>query len=70
MHNLLQQCRFPTFWALYRSDELETIRENYTVECVGFEDSIREVAVRAVKAAFKRIGSQRLGLYLNLEGPH
>ena len=68
MHSLLQQCRFPAFWALYRSDALESLRDNYTVEVVGFEDSIREVAVRAVKATFQRIGSTRLGSYLDLEG--
>ncbi|KAI0257505.1 ARM repeat-containing protein [Lactifluus subvellereus] len=68
MHSLLQQCRFPAFWTLYRSDALESLRDNYTVEVVGFEDSIREVAVRAVKATFQRIGSTRLGSYLDLEG--
>jgi translation initiation factor 3 subunit K len=68
LHSLLQQCRFPAFWTLYRSDALETLRDNYTVEVVGFEDSIREVAVRAVKATFQRIGSKRLGSYLDLEG--
>ncbi|KAI0053293.1 ARM repeat-containing protein [Auriscalpium vulgare] len=68
LHSLLQQCRFPAFWALYRSDELESLRDNYTVEVVGFEDSIRDVAVRAVKAAFQRIGSKRLSSYLDLEG--
>ncbi|ETW87438.1 hypothetical protein HETIRDRAFT_378399 [Heterobasidion irregulare TC 32-1] len=66
LHSLLQQCRFPAFWSLYRSDELESLRDNYTVEVVGFEDSIREVVLRAVKAAFQRIGSNRLGTYLDL----
>ncbi len=70
LHSLLQQCRFPAFWALYRSDALEPLRDNYTVEVVGFEDSIREVAVRAVKATFQNIGSKRLGSYLDLEGNH
>ncbi len=70
LHSLLQQCRFPAFWALYRSDALEPLRDNYTVEVVGFEDSIREVAVRAVKATFQNIGSKRLGSYLDLEGSH
>jgi translation initiation factor 3 subunit K len=68
MHTLLQQCRFPDFWKLYHSEELENIRENYTVECVGFEDSVREVVVRAVKAAFTRIGTERLKLYFDLNG--
>jgi translation initiation factor 3 subunit K len=68
LHSLLQQCRFPAFWSLYRSDALESLRDNYTVEVVGFEDSIREVAVRAVKATFQKIGSKRLGSYLDLEG--
>lgn len=69
LHTLLQQCKFPAFWTTYRSEELESLRDNYTVECVGFEDSIREVAVRAVKATFTRIGSDRLGSYLDLKGP-
>ncbi|GBE78389.1 ARM repeat-containing protein [Sparassis latifolia] len=68
LYNLLQQCRFPAFWSLYRSDQVESLRDNYTVECVGFEDSIREVAIRAVKAAFTRIGRERLGTYLDLTG--
>ena len=68
LHALLQQCRFPRFWALYRSGEVENLRDNYTVECVGFEDAVRQVAVRAVKAAFTSIGSERLGTYLDLSG--
>ncbi|KAH9898483.1 initiation factor 3 [Cubamyces lactineus] len=68
LHALLQQCRFPRFWALYRSDEVEALRDNYTVECVGFEDAVRDVAVRAVKAAFTSISSERLGSYLDLSG--
>jgi len=68
LSNLLHQCRFPAFWAIYRSDELETLRDNYTVECVGFEDSVREVVIRAVRAAFQRIGKDRLASYLDLEG--
>lgn len=68
LHNLLQQCRFPAFWAMYRSDEVESLRDNYTVECVGFENSVRDVVIRAVKAAFTRISSERLGTYLDLAG--
>ena len=68
LHSLSQQCRFPAFWALYRSPEVEALRDNYTVECVGFEDAVRGVAVRAVKAAFSSIGSERLGTYLDLSG--
>lgn len=68
LHALLQQCRFPQFWALYRGDDVEALRDNYTVECVGFEDAVREVAVRAVKAAFTSIGRARLGSYLALDG--
>ncbi|KAI0374249.1 initiation factor 3 [Pilatotrama ljubarskyi] len=68
LHALLQQCRFPQFWALYRSDAVEALRDNYTVECVGFEDAVRDVAIRAVKAAFTSIGSARLGSYLDLSG--
>ena len=68
LHGLLQQCRFPAFWALYRSDAVEALRDNYTVECVGFEDAVRQVAVRAVRAAFASIGTERLGTYLDLSG--
>jgi translation initiation factor 3 subunit K len=68
LHALLQQCKFPSFWTVYHSDALENLRDNYTVECVGFEDAIREVVVRAVKAAFTRIGSERLATYLDLMG--
>ncbi|KII93499.1 hypothetical protein PLICRDRAFT_49539 [Plicaturopsis crispa FD-325 SS-3] len=69
LHTLLQQCRFPTFWSTFHSEQLALLRDNYTVECVGFEDAVRDVVVRAVKAAFTRIGSDRLGSYLNLSGP-
>lgn len=68
LYTLLYRCRFPAFWQLYRSQRLEALRDNYTVECVGFEDSIRQVVVRAVKAAFTRIGSSRLSSYLDLTG--
>lgn len=44
------------------------MREEYTVESVAFEDSVRKVVVRAVKAAFTRIGVKRLSSYFNLEG--
>ncbi|KAF8605186.1 ARM repeat-containing protein [Ceratobasidium sp. AG-I] len=63
----LLACRFPAFWASYRSDACASLRENYTVEVVGFEDSVREVAVRAVTAAFKTITRKRLGSYLDLD---
>ncbi|KAI0757081.1 initiation factor 3 [Daedaleopsis nitida] len=69
LHGLLQQCRFPAFWQLYRSDDVAPLRTEYTVECVGFEDAVRDVAVRAVRAAFTSIGSERLGTYLDLSGP-
>ncbi|PBL00774.1 initiation factor 3 [Armillaria gallica] len=68
LHELLDRCRFPKFWAVYHSNELENLRDNYTVEYVGFDDAVREVAVRAVKATFTRIGTERLGQYLDLEG--
>lgn len=68
LHNYLQQCRFPAFWELYRSEKLQSLRENYTIEVVGFEDAIRQVAVRTVKATFQRIGSQRLASYLGMNG--
>lgn len=35
---------------------------------MGFEDAVRSVVVQAVKAAFRRIGSERLGTYLDLKG--
>lgn len=69
LYDLLHQCRFPAFWTCYKSEELESLRENYTVECIGFEDAIREVAARAVKATFTRIGLERLGPYVDLAGP-
>lgn len=68
LYALLQQCRFPAFWSLYLSDEYRVLREEYTVESVAFEDSVRKVVVRAVKAAFTRIGVKRLSGYFNLEG--
>ncbi|KXN89864.1 Eukaryotic translation initiation factor 3 subunit K [Leucoagaricus sp. SymC.cos] len=68
LHDLLFRCRFPAFWDIYRSDELETLRDNYTVEVVGFDNAVREVVVRAVKAAFTRISTARLGSYLALSG--
>jgi translation initiation factor 3 subunit K len=68
LHSLLYRCRFPAFWETYRSDELENLRENYTVEITGFENTIRAVAVRAVRAAFTRINADRLGSYLDLSG--
>ena len=68
LHNLLYRCRFPAFWEYYRSIELENLRDNYTVECVGFENAIRDVAVQAVKATFTRISSERLGSYLDIHG--
>ena len=68
LHDHLLQCRFPAFWELYKSDDLQSLRENYTVECAGFEDSIRQVAVKAIKATFKRINVERLSNYLDLTG--
>ncbi|KAJ2918944.1 hypothetical protein MD484_g1377, partial [Candolleomyces efflorescens] len=68
LQNLLYRCRFPAFWKTYLSEEFESLRDNYTVEVAGFENSIRQVAIRAVKATFTRISSERLGSYLNLEG--
>jgi translation initiation factor 3 subunit K len=66
----LNECRFPAFWALYNDDQpqLALLRENFTVEVVGFEDAIREVVVRAVKQTFTKIGRPRLESYLNLTG--
>lgn len=68
LHNLLYRCRFPAFWQTYRSEELDHLRENYTVEISGFENAIRAVALRAVKATFTRINAERLGSYLDLSG--
>ncbi|GJJ08756.1 hypothetical protein Clacol_002975 [Clathrus columnatus] len=50
------------------STELEILRDNYTVEYIGFEDAVRDVVVRAVRAAFQKIGRDRLSNYLDLEG--
>ena len=68
LHNLLYRCRFPAFWQKYRSEELDHLRENYTVEISGFENAIRAVALRAVRATFTRINAERLGSYLDLAG--
>ncbi|KAJ7630651.1 armadillo-type protein [Roridomyces roridus] len=68
LSDLLYRCRFPAFWETYQSDALENLRDNYTVECVGFEDSVREVAIRAVTATFTRISADRLASYLDLNG--
>ncbi|KAF7310662.1 Eukaryotic translation initiation factor 3 subunit K [Mycena chlorophos] len=68
LSDLLYKCRFPAFWEHYQSDELEHLRDNYTVECVGFEDSVREVAIRAVRATFTKISAERLASYLDLNG--
>lgn len=68
LQDLLYRCRFPAFWKTYQSEEFENLRDNYTVEVTGFENSIRQVALRAVKATFTHITSQRLGSYLNLQG--
>jgi len=64
----LHVCRFPAFWKAYRSPEFAPLRDNYTVEIAGFDDSIREVVIRAVQAAFKTITRERLGSYLDLSG--
>ncbi|KAF8973735.1 armadillo-type protein [Flammula alnicola] len=69
LHNLLFRCRFPSFWEIYRSSQLSLLRDNYTVEVAGFENAVRAVAIRAVRATFTRISSERLGSYLNLSGP-
>ena len=44
------------------------LREEYTVESVAFENSVRKVVIRAVKAAFTKIGAKRLRSYFNLDG--
>jgi translation initiation factor 3 subunit K len=68
LYALLQQCKFPAFWALFHSETLDSLRDNYTVECLGFEDAIRDVATRAVQTTFTRIGVDRFASYLNLTG--
>jgi translation initiation factor 3 subunit K len=68
LHSLLYRCRFPAFWKTYRTDKLENLRENYTVEITGFENAIRAVAIRAVRATFTGINAVRLGSYLDLSG--
>lgn len=66
----LNECRFPAFWTLYRDDSLSYLRDNFTVEVVGFEDAIREVVVRAVRSTFTKIGVARLASYLDLSGEY
>ncbi|KAF9478045.1 ARM repeat-containing protein [Pholiota conissans] len=68
LHGLLYRCRFPSFWEIYNSEQLSVLRDNYTVEVAGFENAVRAVAIRAVRATFTRISSQRLGSYLDLSG--
>ncbi|TFK30608.1 ARM repeat-containing protein [Coprinopsis marcescibilis] len=68
LQDLLYKCRFPAFWKTYGSGEYESLRDNYTVEVTGFENAIRQVAIRAVTTTFTRIDSKRLGSYLNLDG--
>lgn len=68
LHGLLLECKFPVFWKRYRGEEVKGLRDNYTVEFKGFEEAIREVVVRAVKATFTRIGRERFGGYLDLQG--
>jgi len=68
LHDLLFRCRFPAFWDIYRSDDLESLRDNYTVEVAGFDNAVRNVVIRAVQAAFTRISTSRLGSYLALTG--
>lgn len=64
----LNECRFPAFWMLYRDESLSYLRDNFTVEVVGFEDAIREVVVKAVRSTFTKIGVARLASYLDLSG--
>jgi translation initiation factor 3 subunit K len=68
MYTLLRQCRFVDFWELYRSEPLDDLRDNYTIECVGLEDAVRDVVIRSVKMTFTRISLDRLGSYLDLSG--
>ena len=70
LYSLLYRCRFPAFWEIYRSKELENLRDNYTIEIVGFENAVRVVAIRAVRNTFTRISSKRLGSYLDLTGAY
>lgn len=65
---LLRTCHFPKFWSTYLSAELAPLRENFTIEVAGFDDAVRQVVIRAVKATFTSIGRDRLGNYLNLKG--
>lgn len=68
LYDLLQSCQFPLFWKTFHSDELQALRDNYTVECVGFEDAIRQIVNRAVTATFTNIGAERLASYTDLSG--
>jgi translation initiation factor 3 subunit K len=68
LSSLLEQCRFREFWTLYKSSDLEPLRENYTVECKGFDSNVRDVVVRTVKSTFAKISEERLSSYLDLAG--
>ena len=70
LHTLLFRCRFPAFWESYNSESLALLRDNYTVEVTGFENAVRAVVIRAVRATFTSISSERLSSYLNLSGEY
>lgn len=70
LSRLLNECRFPAFWQLYRDESLSYLRENFTVEVLGFEDAIREVVFKAVKCTFTKIGVARLASYLDLSSKY
>ncbi|CAD6931737.1 unnamed protein product, partial [Tilletia laevis] len=67
LSNLLNQARFRAFWDAYGSEEYEEVRK-YATEVGGFEESVRGVALEAVKGAFRSISEERMGGYLNLKG--
>ncbi|KAK0535164.1 hypothetical protein OC842_002393 [Tilletia horrida] len=70
LSNLLVQARFRAFWAAFGSKEDPVYDEvrKYAGEVSGFEESVRGVALEAVKSAFRSISEERMGGYLNLSG--
>ncbi|KAL9935468.1 hypothetical protein V8E36_005816 [Tilletia maclaganii] len=68
LSNLLVQARFRAFWAAFGQDPAYEEVRKYAGEVNGFEESVRLVALEAVKGAFRSISEERMGGYLNLSG--
>lgn len=67
LNSLLHSARFRAFWQTLASEEYEDVR-NAAQAFNNFEDAVRGVVLGSVKGAFRAIGEERLGGYLNLKG--